>query len=265
MANRITQTFQSLKRQRRKALIGYVTAGHPTRASLASLVPLLEKSGVDILEIGVPFSDPMADGPTIQQSSQIGLANGATLSWILKSIAALRKNGVRLPLVLMSYCNPIYSMGLEAFFRAGKAAGVDGLIIPDLIPEESKPYATSARRHGIDLIFLAAPTTPERRIRMIAGKTSGFLYAVSLTGVTGVRSALPMDAVQFLRTVKSISRKPVAVGFGLSTPQQVRKIALYADGVIVGSALVRHVEQSSQHHFKGAVRFVQSLRRALDS
>src|ERR1019366_1800384 len=174
--NRIDQTFIRLKKSGQKALIGYMTAGFPDKRSFQTLVPLLEKSGIDLLEVGVPFSDPIADGPTIQQSSQAALAHGTTLAWILSSISQLRRRGVQIPLILMSYCNPVHAMGIETFFRRARSAGVDGVILPDLIPEEADAYTRGARRQGIDLIFLVAPTTPKARIRMIAGRTSGFLY-----------------------------------------------------------------------------------------
>ena len=262
--NRIAQTFTRLKRQKRKALIGYVTAGFPDKASLKRLVPLMEQSGVDLLELGVPFSDPIADGPTIQHSSQVALAKGATLGWILKSVKSLRHQGIQIPMILMSYANPIYAMGIEAFFRKAGEAGVDGLIIPDMIPEEAGPYAQAARRYGVDLIFLVSPTTLKPRIRWIAGKTHGFLYAVSLTGVTGVRKAVPADTARFLKSVRTSCRTPIAVGFGLTTPQQVRDISSHADGVIIGSALIRKMEESQRTSFKGAAHFMRSLRRALD-
>src|ERR1035437_3760005 len=164
--NRIDQTFKSLKQVGQKALIGYVTAGFPTKASLRTLIPLLEKAALELLEIGVPFSDPIADGPTIQHSSQIALQNGVTLVWILQSVTQLRRQGVKLPIILMSYCNPIHAMGIDKFFKQAQASGVDGLIIPDIILEEGEPYAQSAAKHGIDLVYLVAPTTPRARIRM---------------------------------------------------------------------------------------------------
>jgi tryptophan synthase alpha chain len=262
--NRIDRTFKVLKLCRRKALIGYVTAGFPTKASLLTLVPLLEKSGLDLLELGVPFSDPIADGPTIQHSSQLALENGVTLEWVLKSARQLRQKGVKLPLIFMSYCNPIHTMGVDLFFQKAAACGVDGLIIPDMIPEEADVYERSARKRGIDLIYLVSPTTPRARARMIVRRTNGFLYAVSLTGVTGTRKALPIHAATFLKSIKKVCRKPVAVGFGLSTPQQVHDISKHADGVIVGSALIREIERSKRTSFKGAAAFVKSLRRALD-
>src|SRR5205807_5156972 len=209
MPNRIDQTFAALQKARQKALIGYITAGFPTKPSFRPLAHMLEDSGADLLEVGIPFSDPIADGPTIQHASQIALENGVTLEWILKSVQQLRREGVKLPLVLMSYCNPIYAMGIDAFFRRAKASGVDGLIVPDLIPEEADPYARLSRTYGIDLIYLVAPTTPKPRIRMVAQKTHGFLYAVSLTGVTGVRKAMPKVVVRFLKSIRSACKKPI--------------------------------------------------------
>jgi tryptophan synthase alpha chain len=262
--NRIEQTFQRLKRKKRKALIGYITAGFPTKLSFRKLVPFLEQSGLDLLEVGVPFSDPIADGPTIQHASQVALANGVTLDWVLRSVRDIRARSAALPIIFMSYCNPIHAMGIDRFFKTARHSGVDGLIIPDLIPEESGPYAQAARREGIALIFLVAPTTPKRRIRMIAQKTRGFLYAVSITGVTGVQKAVPTHVSRFLKTVRSASSQPVAVGFGLTTPPQVHAVSRDADGVIVGSALIRALEKSNGSSFRAAGRFVQSLARALN-
>ena len=243
--NRIDTIFKRLKRQKRKALIGYVTAGFP------------------LLEIGVPFSDPIADGPTIQYSSQIGLANGASLHGILKSVHELRRRGVALPLILMSYCNPIYAMGIDRFFQAAKSSGVDGLIVPDLIIEEGAMFEKASKRAGVHLIYLVAPTTPKNRVKAIIKKTQGFLYAVSVTGVTGVRKAIPGDVGRFLKSIKTASPKPVAVGFGVTTPQQAREVSRFADGVIVGSALIRAIEKSKGSAFKGAARYVRSLKGAI--
>ena len=263
MANRIDLTFRRLKQARQKALIGYVTAGFPTKASLSKLVPLLEKSGMDLLELGVPFSDPIADGPTIQRASQIALTNGVTLDWVLRSVKDLRRKGVQFPLILMSYCNPILALGVKTFFQKAASSGVDGLIIPDMIPEEAGPYARAARQTGVHLIFLVSPTTPAGRIAMIANRTRGFLYAVSVTGVTGARKSLSHDVPAFLKSVKTNCHKPLAVGFGLSTPDQVKSISRYADAVIVGSALIKAIERSKKSSFQGAARFARSLKGAL--
>jgi len=263
MTNRIDRTFVQLRKRRQKALIGYITAGFPTRGDLPQLVRLLEKAGTDILEIGVPFSDPIADGPTIQHASQVALQQGATLGWVLTSVKRLRQNGIKIPLILMTYCNPVYSMGIERFFKAASAAGVDGTIFPDLIPEEADDYAHAARKYGLDLIYLAAPTTPKERIRMIAAQTHGFLYAVSLTGVTGTRRVLPIELPRFLKSIRAVCRKPIAVGFGISTPALARAAARHADGIIVGSALIREIEKSHNNGFGDAVRFVRHLKGAL--
>jgi tryptophan synthase alpha chain len=163
----------------------------------------------------------------------------------------------------MSYSNPIHSMGVDEFFARAKRAGVDGVIIPDMIPEESIAYSRSATKNGIALIYLVAPTTPKSRIRLIAKETQGFLYAVSLTGVTGVKKAVPAEAARFLKLVKASSRKPVAVGFGLTTPEQVRHVSRFADGVIIGSALIREIGKSKSSGFKGAARFMKLLKGAL--
>ncbi len=264
MTNRIDQTFSRLKKQKRKALVGYVTAGFPNKKALATLVPLLEKSGLDILELGVPFSDPIADGPTIQRASQVALAQGTTLSWILSQVKSLRRT-VKLPIILMSYSNPIFAVGVEAFFRACKNVGVDGLIIPDLIPEESGYFDAASRKYGVHLIYLVAPTTPSERIKQVARATRGFLYAVSLTGVTGTRKDLPKDVVGFLDQVHRASPCPVAVGFGISTPEQVRRLRSHVDGIIVGSALIHAVEKSDRRTYRQAGRYVASLAKALNS
>jgi tryptophan synthase alpha chain len=265
MANRIDRVFRQRRALHQKSLIGYLTAGFPTRASFEKLVPLMEEAGMDLLEIGVPFSDPVADGPTIQKSSDIALSNGVTVRWILARIATLRRKGCRIPLLLMSYSNPIVSMGLPQFFKAARAAGVDGLIVPDLIPEEGGPFLRAARKVGVYLIFMAAPTTPMARVKKIAARTRGFLYAVSLTGVTGARRNLPVQLPPFLKAIRRVTSKPIAVGFGISTPRQAQAVARWADGVIVGSALIRAVEASQHSRFAGAARFVRSLALVLHS
>lgn len=260
MKNRIDAAFARLKRRNEKALIGYVTAGFPTKAGFETLIPKLETAGLDLLEIGVPFSDPIADGPTIQKASQAALDRGVTLDWVLAATRRLRAK-VDLPFIYMSYCNPIYAMGIDHFFAAAKAAGVDGLIIPDMIPEEAGDYATAAQKHGLRLIYLASPTTPAVRLKQIGRATRGFLYVVSLTGVTGARRELPADLAGFVKKAKSVSASPVAVGFGISTPAQARQAAQHADGVIVGSALIKAIELSSAK----ALAFVAALKKAINN
>ncbi len=257
--NRIDQTFARLKRSHRKALIGYLTAGFPSKAIFINAVTRLEKAGLDFLEVGIPFSDPVADGPTIQLSSQKALQNGVTLSWTLKTVKTLRKK-VQIPILFMSYTNPLLMMGLDRFFAAAKAAGVDGVIIPDLIPEEGAPFEAPAKRHGLAIVYLAAPTSPRDRLSKIAQATKGFLYAVSFTGVTGARKALPADVAKFLSHIRTLTSKPLAVGFGISSPEQVRSMRKQADGIIVGSALINHLEKS----LGNAEQFVASLQKALN-
>lgn len=263
MKNRIDKAFATLRKQGRKALIGYLTAGFPDKKSLIPLIQQLSAAGLDLIELGIPFSDPIADGPTIQQSSQRALDNGTTLKWILQQVARCRERGIQTPIIFMSYCNPIYAMGVDKFFREAAKAGVDGLIAPDLIPEESALFGKEAIRNGVHLIWLVAPTTPSVRLRKIARATRGFLYAVSLTGVTGERQTLPTQLSTFLRKVKAVSRVPVAVGFGLSTPQQVREASKPVDGVIVGSALIKSIDLSKSNHYRGAVAFVSALSQGL--
>lgn len=264
MTNRIEQMFSHLKKKGRKALIGYVTAGFPKKNTLTVLAPLLGKSGLDLLELGVPFSDPIADGPTIQRASQVALANGVTLSWVLQAVSSLRSQDVSLPIVLMSYSNPILSMGLDRFFTKAKRSGVDGLIVPDLIPEEGRPFETAARKNQIDLIYLVAPTTPSDRLKQIAKATRGFLYAVSLTGVTGARDRLPRGVTEFLTRIRRFTTKPVAVGFGLSSSQHIQAVRKHVHGVIVGSALIHEIERSEKKSWKGVGRYVSLLQKALN-
>jgi tryptophan synthase alpha chain len=256
--NAIDTRFAELKKTGRKALIGYVTAGLPTKAGFPGVVAAMQKAGVDLLEIGVPFSDPVADGPTIQRASQKALKNGVTLDWILRTVKALK--GIRMPIVLMTYANPIMSAGLNAFFARARQSGVSGVIVPDLIPEEGKPFEQAAEQNGIALIYLAAPTTSPDRIRRIARATRGFLYAVSLTGITGARRALSSGVPAFVARLRKVTSKPIALGFGISTPDQVRAVRRHVDGVIVGSALVDQLDASVSK----AQSFVASLQKALN-
>lgn len=257
--NRIDSKFRSLKKEKRKALIAYVTAGFPSLAGTDRAVRALEAAGADIVEIGVPFSDPIADGPTIQYSSQKALEKGISLSAILAWMRRFRASS-QLPLVLMSYLNPIHRMGYASFARRAAAAGADGLIVPDLIPEEAGPLRQMLRKAGLHLIHLVAPTTPPARRKWVARKSRGFLYAVSLTGVTGARRDIPPEIAGFLDSLRRASPVPAAVGFGISRPEQVRALAPHADGVIVGSALVDILRRRAP-----LGPFIRSLRRALDA
>jgi tryptophan synthase alpha chain len=238
--NRIDRTFKRLKSARRKAFIAYITAGDPDIATTARLVLEISRAGADIIELGVPFSDPIADGPTIQAASQRALAGGVTVRKIFGLVKSLRSK-TDIPLVFMTYYNPVLRYGLKEFFSACRKSGVDGVIVPDLPCEESADLVKAARSSGVATIFLVAPTTIRRRMKYIAGKSKGFIYYVSLTGVTGARRALPPDIRANIRRIKAVTDKPVAVGFGVSTGAQAAALAGMADGVIVGSAIVRTI------------------------
>lgn len=239
---RIEQKFDELKLNNQKAFIAYIMAGDPDLHATEELVFELERQGVSLIELGVPFSDPLADGPTIQAAGQRALSSGTTLSKILELISKIRSR-VEIPIVLMSYFNPIYHYGVSAFLRDAKLKGVDGLIIPDLPLEESEEITALARTAEIDLIFLVAPTSSLERIKRISSASEGFIYYVSLTGVTGARESLEGEVGQFVSKIKKLTTKPVCVGFGVSTAEQVKDILKFGDGVIVGSAIVRLIER----------------------
>ncbi len=241
---RIAKAFARAKAERRRALIAYLCAGNPSLEATERLVPAIEKAGADVIELGIPFSDPIADGPVIQAASQRALASGTSLSKVLDSVARLRQAGVAAPLVLMGYANPIVAIGWEQFAERASRAGVDGAIVPDLPLEEAEPISAMFEKAGMDLVLLAAPTTPPERLARIAERTRGFLYFVSVTGVTGARAELPAELPSMLARAREVSRAPVAVGFGVSTPEQARLLAPHADGVVVGSAIVRAIERA---------------------
>jgi len=261
--DRIASTFGHLRRAGRTALMPYLTMGYPQQDSALALVPALVDAGADLIELGVPFSDPLADGATIQAAAQQALANGMTLSLCLEQAAALRARGIRVPFILMGYYNPVLQMGLESFARRAAAAGIDGLIVPDLPPEEADPLQAVLHAQRIALVFLLAPTHDDDRIQLVAGRSGGFLYLVSLTGVTGAREQLPPDLESFVARARAATNLPLAVGFGISTPDQAARVARIADGVIVGSALVRAIA-TSPDPIMAASNFVASLRAAVD-
>jgi tryptophan synthase alpha chain len=217
-------------------------AGDPSLPETERLVIEAERRGADVIELGVPFSDPLADGPVIQRADVRALAAGTTLARVLEMVAKLRAR-VRLPLVLMTYYNPILAFGLASFARAAVAAGVDGVIVPDLPHEEAEPLRAEAEAAGLDLVLLVAPTSTPARVKAIARLSRGFIYVVSLTGVTGARRELPPDLGAQVRTLRLVTTKPVCVGFGVSTPEQVAAVGQLADGVVVGSAIVRTIEE----------------------
>lgn len=251
--NRLRTSFQQLHSLNKKAFVPYITPEFPVPGTTVPLILALEKAGASFIEVGVPFSDPIADGPTIQHSSLIALRNGATVSKILEAVSATRRL-TDLPIVLMGYMNPILRYGIDGFLQDAHEAGVDGVIVPDLLPDEGDVWRTVSQRHGISDIFLVAPTTSEKRIRYIDSVASDFTYCVSVTGVTGARTNLG-DSVSldtFLRRVKANTTKPFVVGFGISNREQVQSVCRYADGVVVGSALLRSIE--NERSVEGAVR-----------
>jgi tryptophan synthase alpha chain len=261
--DRIASTFARLSRAGRTALMPYLPMGYPLQDSALALVPALVEAGADLIELGVPFSDPLADGATIQAAAQQALANGMTLSLCLEQAAVLRAQGLVTPFILMGYYNPILQMGLEPFARRAADAGIDGLIVPDLPPEEADALQAALRAQRIALVFLLAPTCDHERIQLVAGRTSGFLYLVSLTGVTGARDRLPPDLESFVARARAATDLSLAVGFGISTPDQAARVARIADGVIVGSALVR-VIVTGPDPVTAASDFVASLRAGVD-
>lgn len=261
--NRIDARFRALKRRKGKALIAYLMVGFPTVKMLPELVGACEQAGVDLVELGLPFSDPLADGPTIQAASGKGLANGVSPAVVLEQVRRLRRGKVLLPLALMTYYNPVLHYGLSRFCRDSRSAGVDGLIVPDLPPEEAGDLVKAARPAGLDTIFLAAPTSPRERLRRVAKLSTGFIYYVSLTGVTGVRRSLPPQIGAQVRAIKKVTSLPVCVGFGISGSAQARRVARVADGVIVGSALINLIRRSGRRAPRATYRFLRSLKRAI--
>ncbi|RDV80932.1 tryptophan synthase subunit alpha [Ammonifex thiophilus] len=258
--NRIARTFNSLRDKGQKALIVYVTAGDPSLEATAATIPALVEAGADLIEIGIPFSDPLADGPVIQAASSRALAKGVRLDGILKMTAAVRERLPELPLVFMTYYNPVLQRGLERFCRQAKEAGVDGLIVPDLPYEESGPLLREASAQGLALIPLLAPTSTEKRVEAICSSAQGFVYCVSVTGVTGMREKLDQELGRLVQTVKEHTSLPVAVGFGIARPETAAEVARLADGVVVGSAVVKLLGEGAREE---ALALVRSLARVL--
>jgi tryptophan synthase alpha chain len=263
--NRIDQAFARLRAAGRKGLIPFIAAGDPSLEATEALVHELEARGADIIELGVPFSDPLADGVVNQRAYQRALANGTTLERVLELVARLRRR-TQVPLVLMSYVNPIHRFGLDRFPAAARAAGVDGLILCDCPPEEGGPFFAALGQAGIHPILLLAPTSPARRIAAICRQGAGYLYYVSLRGVTGARAQVPPDLRPSLERIRRATDLPVAVGFGISTPAQAASVAESADAVIVGSALVARIEaaQDAPDLVRQAGAFLAGFRAALD-
>ncbi|MDD5668463.1 MAG: tryptophan synthase subunit alpha [Candidatus Omnitrophica bacterium] len=242
--NRIDELFQKLRAAKKKAFIAFITAGYPDLETTEGLIREFESIGVDLVELGVPFSDPIADGPVIQEASYEALKKNTTLPAILRMVKRVRAD-VSMPLCLMSYYNPIFTYGEKRFISDAVSSGVDGIIIPDLPPEEGVELSRESSRAGLDTIFFLSPTTHADRVKTVAQASTGFIYYISLTGVTGARRSLPRDIKTGVAEVKRFTHKPVCVGFGVSSPEQVKDIQGVADGVIVGSAIVRVIRENA--------------------
>jgi len=240
--NRLELKFKTLRKARKKAFIAFITAGYPDLATTEKLIKEFDRIGVDVVELGVPFTDPMADGPVIQEASREALKKRVSLAGILSLVKKVRGTS-EIPLCLMTYYNPVFCFGEARFIKQAASCGVDGIIIPDLPPDEGAAFMRLAAEAGVDTICFIAPTSTPARMKLAAKKAKGFIYYVSLTGVTGPRQALPANLAANIRKIKSITAKPVCVGFGVSTPEQVRTICRVADGVIVGSAIVREIKE----------------------
>jgi len=256
--SRISDVFQTNKH---KALIAYITTGYPTIDDTLKVVPILAASGCDMIELGIPFSDPMADGATIQQASFNALNNGVTPKVCLEIAGKLSKK-VDTPLVFMTYYNPVFHYGLEEFCRDCASAGVSGLIIPDLPPKEASPLEAVTRENGLDLIYLLAPNSTEERIKLVASHARGFIYLVSVSGVTGVRKDLPPELGDFVGRVRKATTQPLCVGFGISSPEQATQVARVADGVIVGSRIVQLM--TAEDSLASVGNLIRDLRHAID-
>jgi tryptophan synthase alpha chain len=259
--NRIDETFNEL-RNKRAALMPYLPLGYPTLDVSAELIRAAEDAGADILELGVPFSDPLADGPVIQHATHVALENGMTVGKCLNLVQAARHQGVTLPLVLMGYYNPLLCYDLKRFARDAFEAGADGVIVPDLPLEESEALREALQDQDLHLVFLAAPTSDDARLKEIGKTTRGFLYLVSLTGVTGARTGLPEGLEGFVARARRATDKPVCVGFGIADAENARRVAQLADGVIVGSALVAKIGDAS-NAVENARQFIRALANAI--
>jgi len=263
--NRIDKTFRDLRKKEKKAFIPYITAGDPDLKTTYKIAMELIKNGADLIEFGIPFSDPLADGPTIQAASERALKRSIDIKSILKMIDLLRKK-TEVPFVFMTYYNPVYQYGIRKFILDSKQSGIDGVIIPDLPPEEAGELLKHAGKNAFAVIFLVAPTSTPDRLKIIAKKSKGFIYYVSLTGVTGARKKLASDIADHLRKIKQITEKPVCVGFGVSNPKQAKLVASFADGVIIGSALIKVVEKNIGRRDlpKRVGKFARSIAKAIN-
>jgi tryptophan synthase alpha chain len=244
MPTRIAQMFAGLERNGRKGLLAYITAGDPAPERTASLVAALERGGADLIELGVPFSDPIADGPVIQRAGERALRAGTTMRKVLDIAAEIRQQS-QIPLLLFTYLNPVLRYGLEKLATDAVAAGIDGCLLTDASVEEAKSYSAAMKSHGLDTVFLAAPTSTERRLKLVAEYSSGFVYLVSRTGVTGERDSISAAVSPLIKAVRGVTKLPLAVGFGISRPEHVAELGRQVEAVAVGSAFVSLIERNA--------------------
>jgi len=264
--SRIQGCFEALARAKRKALIPYITAGDPHLSLTVPLMQALVEAGADILELGVPFSDPMADGPVIQRASERALKNGVGLKDVLQLVKQFREKDKSTPLVLMGYANPIEAMGVEQFVGAAQAAGVDGAIVVDYPPEECAEFAALLKKSDIDPVFLLAPTSTDRRIDQVARVGSGYLYYVSLRGVTGAANIDVSDIALKIPKIRAATRLPIGVGFGIRDAESARRVAQTADAVVIGSRIIQEIESAGPEHAVARVKqFLAPIRKAMDA
>jgi len=264
--SRIQGRFESLSRERRKALIPYITAGDPHPSLTVPLLRALVEAGADILELGVPFSDPMADGPVIQRAGERALKHGVGLTDVLRLVTEFRKLDRATPIVLMGYANPIETIGIEKFIPAAKAAEVDGVIVVDYPPQECEPFAALAKKHGIDPIFLLAPTSTDKRIHDVARIGSGYLYYVSLRGITGAANIDLGEVAARIPKIRAATRLPIGVGFGIRDAESARRVAQTADAVVIGSRIIQEIEAAGAGEAVSRVKaFLRPIRQALDA
>ena len=264
--SRIQGRFESLAKAKRKALIPYIAAGDPHPSLTVPLMRALVEAGADILELGVPFSDPMADGPVIQRASERALKHGVGLSDVLSMVKDFRKSDEKTPIVLMGYANPIEAMGVEKFVAAAKASDIDGVIVVDYPPEECELFAALAKKHGIDPIFLLAPTSTDRRIEQVARVGSGYLYYVSLRGVTGAANLDFSEVSARIPRIRATTRLPIGVGFGIRDAESAKQVAQSADAVVIGSRIIQEIEAGSADGAVARVKaFLKPIRQALDA
>jgi tryptophan synthase alpha chain len=263
--NRINKTFKNLASKGSKAFIPFITAGDPSLDITHSLILKLESAGADVVELGIPFSDPIADGPSIQRASLRALENNTSLRDVIGMVTELRKE-TQIPIVLMGYYNPVYKYGVAEFVNDAVKSGIDGVIIADLPPEEASELATPAIKHDLATIFLVAPTSTSERVKLITQASTGYIYCVSTTGVTGARDKVSDELAPMIKLIREYTNKPIAVGFGVSTPDQARDVAKMADGVIIGSAIVNLIEKykdDPEKLFTSVEKFASSITKAI--